>query len=76
MDHSFIPGQRKLYQIAHRLRSVLFYDDNWRLDHGSLMFILDAIGRDPRAPNPHKIPYGQSIDAINNIRHLRQWSNI
>ena len=33
---------------------------------------MDIASRDSSAPNPHKIPYGQAIDGINNAKELLQ----
>ena len=32
------------------------------------MFIFDVLSRDPDAPNPNKIPWGEAITAVNNIK--------
>ena len=68
MDNRYIPGRTKCYQIANLIKHILFNNDRWKLNHNELAFILDIISRDEQARDPNKVPYGQAITAINNVK--------
>ena len=67
MDDRYIPHRSNLYIIAKHIKTLLFNNTKWRLDHDALMFIFDILSRAPAAPNTNKIPWGQAITAVNNI---------
>ena len=68
MENRFIPKRRKLYNVACSLKQLLFADAKWRLDHDAMVTLLDSMSRDPRAPHPYSMPYGQAVEAVNNTR--------
>ena len=70
MAARYHPKQTKIYEIAAPLLEYLFANPDWVLDYNGMVLLLDIISKDPRAPNPNKIPYGQSFDAINNAKDL------
>ena len=65
-----IPGRTELYRISRELKGILFGNPDWRLNYTRMLELFDIISKDPRAPNPHKIPYGQAIDGAYNARKL------
>ena len=67
MGDRSIPGINRLYEISRELKQIIFRQP---INHKAMVQLLDIIGNDPRAPNPHKIPYGQAIDGICNAREL------
>ena len=69
-NHRRNPGRTELYKISRKLKRILFEDDKYILNHKSIVELFDIVSRDPRAPNPHKIPYGQAIDAAHNVRNI------
>ena len=68
IDNRYIPRRSKLDQIAVPLKEYLFGNTKWRLDYNAIIYLLNCIAKDPRAPNPYKIPYGTAVDATNNSR--------
>ena len=68
MDNRYVPKRSKIYKIAAAVKKFLFYNNEWRMDHESLMCIFDIISRDDAAPNTEHIPWGQAIAAINNVK--------
>ena len=70
MAARYHPQQTKIYQIAAPLLEYIYNNPDWVLDYNGMVLLLDIISNDPRAPNPHKIPYGQSVDAVNNAKEL------
>ena len=68
MDNRYIPHRTKIYKIAADIKRILFYHDEYRMDHHSLMWILDIVSRDDAAPNNNHIPWGEAITAINSVK--------
>ena len=64
------PGRTELYKMSRKIKEILFGDPRWKLSHKTMVELFDIISRHPDAPNPHKIPYGQAIDAAYNARNL------
>ena len=68
MDNRYVPQRTKIYEIAADIKRYLFHNDEFRMDHQSLMWIFDIISRDPVAPNNNNIPWGEAIIAMNNVK--------
>ena len=56
MDDRYVPKHSKIYKIAAAVKNFLFYDNEWRMDHESLVSIFDIISPDKAAPNANHIP--------------------
>ena len=69
-DHRPIISRTAMYRLSTLFKKELFENDRYRFDDKSMMTLLDIISKDDRAPNQNKIPYGQAIRGINNIRDL------
>ena len=69
-DSRYIPKRNKLYEISRDLKQFLFHNTDWRLDYKTMITLLDIVSKGRPIINPHKIPFGQAIDATNNIRNI------
>ena len=67
-DQRPIISRPAIYRLSKIFKEELFANDRFRFDDKSMMTLLDILSKDHRAPNQNKIPYGQAIRGMNNIR--------
>ena len=50
------PGKSTVRTIAEQIKQILFGNGRWQMNYDSMLYLLDLISKDPRSPNPYKMP--------------------